>query len=90
MATNDSIRVISDADHPGVDPSAEAAPHRASTLTAQSRAAFLAEFMGARASGQIDRVLDVLLGAVDHDESNPDEPRLMDEIRGIAPRKAAA
>lgn len=88
MAEYKSIRVISNADHPGVDQSR--ADGRPSPLTSQSRAAFLAEFMGARASGQVDRVLDVLLGAVDHDDNHPDEPRLIDEIRGIAPRKAAA
>lgn len=55
----------------------------------QTRAAFLAEYRDARANGHYDRALAIGLAAMDHDAQHPDEPRLMDEIRGLHQPAAA-
>lgn len=49
----------------------------------QTRRALLAEYRDARAKGDLDRQLDIKLAATDHDQTHPDAPRLMDEIRGL-------
>lgn len=43
----------------------------------------LTEFRAAHAAGDHGRMTDVMLAAIDLDRSAPDQPRLMDEIRGI-------
>ncbi|MGY0062811.1 hypothetical protein ACWY4P_40800 [Streptomyces sp. LZ34] len=59
-----------------------AAPERADypariAMRSQTRAAFIAHFLGARADGRTDLVRDILLDAKNHDAS------LADELRGI-------
>ena len=49
----------------------------------QTRVAVLAEYRAARAAEDYQRALDIVLGAIDHDEQHPDQPPLMDEIRGL-------
>lgn len=49
----------------------------------QTRRALLAEYRDARATGDLNRQLDIKLAATDHDRTNPDAPRLMDELRGL-------
>ncbi|MFE9003129.1 hypothetical protein ACFYOY_13450 [Streptomyces sp. NPDC007875] len=66
MATANSTAAPERADHPARLP-----------LTGQTRAAFIAHFLGARAEGRTDLVKDILLGAKTHDAS------LADELRGI-------
>lgn len=58
-------------------------------MSQQTRAAFLAEYRDARASGDHDRALEIGLAAVEYDAQNPDEPRLMDELRGLHQPAAA-
>jgi hypothetical protein len=57
-------------------------------MSQQTRAAFLAEYRNARATGDYDRALAIGLAAIDHDATN-DGPRLMDEIRGLHQPAAA-
>ncbi|MFF7184688.1 hypothetical protein ACFZAR_05515 [Streptomyces sp. NPDC008222] len=49
----------------------------------QTRVAVLAEYRDARAKRDYQRALDIVLGAIDHDDEHPDDPPLMDEIRGL-------
>ncbi|MEV5347168.1 hypothetical protein [Streptomyces achromogenes] len=49
----------------------------------QTRVAFLAEYRAARQRGDYDRALEIGLAAIDYDAEHPDEPPLMDEIRGL-------
>jgi hypothetical protein len=43
----------------------------------------LSEARAASASGDRDRMTGVILAAIDLDQANPGQPRLMDEIRGL-------
>ena len=52
-------------------------------MTYQTRTALLAEYGHARATGNLDLALEVGLAAIEYDAAHPDEPRLMDEIRGL-------
>jgi hypothetical protein len=52
-------------------------------MPTQTRLAVLAEYRAARATEDYQRALDIVLGAIDHDEQHPDEQPLMDEIRGL-------
>jgi hypothetical protein len=52
-------------------------------MSTQTRAAFLAEYRNARARGDYDKALEIGLAAIDYDAEHPDEPPLMDEIRGL-------
>lgn len=52
-------------------------------MPTQTRVAFLAEYRNARQTGDFDRALEIGLAAMEYDAANPDEPSLMDEIRGL-------
>ncbi|MBB6440106.1 hypothetical protein [Streptomyces candidus] len=78
MATNDSIGVIRLADH------------QSRPLSQQTRRAYLAEFMSARSASDRDRVTELVLDAIELDIAHPDEPRLMDELRGLSAEAVAA
>lgn len=56
----------------------------------QTRAALLVEYLSARAAGDFDRALEIGIGAFEHDQAHPDEPRLMDELRGLSAEAVAA
>ncbi|MGW6741675.1 hypothetical protein ACWGDX_13265 [Streptomyces sp. NPDC055025] len=43
----------------------------------------LSEARAAQATGDRDRMTGVMLAAIDLDQASPDQPRLMDEIRGL-------
>lgn len=70
---------------------------RANTTVAEAEQAaadrlavsLLHEFRGAWSTGNTDRMTDVILAAIDLDQSNPGSPRLMDEIRGLSTPAAA-
>lgn len=49
----------------------------------------LVEFRAAWSTGDHDQMSAVMLAAHELDTAHPDEPRLMDEIRGIRNRQAA-
>lgn len=57
-------------------------------MSQQTRIAYLAEYRAARASGDYDRAIEMVFDAIEHDESNPDQP-LMPEIRGLHQPAAA-
>ncbi|KOT94507.1 hypothetical protein ADK70_12590 [Streptomyces rimosus subsp. pseudoverticillatus] len=52
-------------------------------MSYQTRAALIAEFLAAREARDYDTITDIYLAAIEHDAAHPDEPRLMDELRGI-------
>jgi hypothetical protein len=52
-------------------------------MSSQTRSAFLAEYRSARAAEDFDRALEIGLAAIEYDANHPDEPALMDEIRGL-------
>ena len=70
---------------------------RANTTVAEAEQAaadrlavsLLHEFRGAWSVGDTDRMTDVILAAVELDQTNPGAPRLMDEIRGLSTPAAA-
>lgn len=79
-----------------------AARRRATTTVAQAEAlaaqvvdtdrlatSLLTEFRAAWSAGDRDRMSHVMLAAIELDQSVPDSPRLMDEIRGINTPAAA-
>lgn len=59
-------------------------------MSLQSRAALIAEYLFVRAAGDFDRALEIAIGAFEHDQAHPDEPRLMDELRGLSAEAVAA
>jgi hypothetical protein len=52
-------------------------------MSSQTRSAFLAEYRAARARHDYDKALEIGLAALDYDAEHPDEPPLMDELRGL-------
>lgn len=58
-------------------------------MTEQTRTALLGEYRHARATGNYDRALEVGLAAIEYDADHPDEPRLMDELRGLHEKAVA-
>jgi hypothetical protein len=52
-------------------------------MPTQTRLAVLAEYRAARATGDYQRALDIVLGAIDHDDEHPAEPSLTAELRGL-------
>ncbi|MFG3136090.1 hypothetical protein ACGFZA_07690 [Streptomyces sp. NPDC048211] len=78
-----------------------AAKRRASITVAQAEQAaavadpdrlavsLLSEFRAAWSTGDHDQMTAVMLAAIDLDQTTPDAPRLMDEIRGIRYQAAA-
>lgn len=55
----------------------------------QTRIAFLAEYRDARAAYDFDRAIEMVFAAMDQDATEPAEPRLMDELRGLHQPAAA-
>lgn len=58
-------------------------------MSAQTRAAFLAEYRKARSVEDFDRTLEIAFAAMDYDAGHPDEPSLMAELRGMHVKAAA-
>lgn len=58
-------------------------------MTLQTRAALIAEFRAALKTDGYDAITGVYLAAIEHDAAHPGEPRLMDELRGIAAEQMA-
>ncbi|MCP3820089.1 hypothetical protein NLX86_18910 [Streptomyces sp. A3M-1-3] len=58
-------------------------------MSEQTRIAYLAEYRAARADGDYDAAITIVFAALDHDAQHPDQPRLMDELRGLHQPAAA-
>jgi hypothetical protein len=58
-------------------------------MSEQTRVAYLAEYRAARADGDFQRALDIVLDAIDRDEQHPEAPSLTAEIRGLHTPAAA-
>jgi hypothetical protein len=58
-------------------------------MSEQTRVAVLAEYRAARAAEDYQRALDIVLGAIDHDEQHPADPPLTAELRGLHTPAAA-
>lgn len=56
---------------------------KVSSMTLQTRAALIAEFLAAREAHDYDTITGVYLAAIEHDAAHPDEPRLMNDLRAI-------
>ncbi|MGH3584694.1 MAG: hypothetical protein ACRDQ0_00055 [Pseudonocardia sp.] len=93
LMTGSSLAALSDADTATV--SDLAARRRATVTVAQAEEAaaavdsdrlavsLLSEFRAAWSTGDHDQMTAIMLAAIDLDQTTPDAPRLMDEIRGI-------
>lgn len=95
LISGSALAVLSDAD--GATVSDLATKRRANITVAEAEQAaadqlavtLLHEFRRAWSTGDTDRMTDVILAAIDLDQSNPGSPRLMDEIRGLSTPAAA-
>ncbi|MFJ8923889.1 hypothetical protein ACIREK_30980 [Streptomyces sp. NPDC102415] len=93
LMTTSALAALSDGD--GATVSDLAARRRATITVAQAEQAaavadpdrlgrnLLNEFRAAWSTGDHNQMTAIMLAAIDLDQSTPDAPRLMDEIRGI-------